>query len=185
MLGCAGIYLREQRQIAVLVDGDEEGNKRKRRIEQLAARWSSTTKWKCPVLSLSDYKPSQCSVEDFLELATLKDAVVAACKEGIEQSVIKAKSDATWEAELRKKLDTKGEKTLGKDLEEVLNELFDEAVSDVWIARKYSELLSQKIQQGINMDEYWRDEALARLAKAVWNALELPLRGADVAPFVS
>jgi hypothetical protein len=179
MLGSAGIYVREQRQIAVLVDGDEEGNKRKRKIEQ----WASTNKRKCPVLSLADYKPSSCSIEDFLEPSIFKDAAVAACKEAISEAVVKPKADATWEADLRKKLDAKGGKTLGKHLEDVLTELFDEPVSDVWIARKYSELI-QRPPQGTNFDVYWKDEALLKLAKAIWSGLELPKR-ADIAPFVA
>ena len=178
MLGYAGIYLREQRQILVLVDGDDEGAKRKRKIE----KWAETRKKECPIVSLADFKPSPCSIEDFLEIETFKDAIAAACHEAVADALIKAKAD-TWEADVRRKLDAKGNKSLGRHLQDALTELFDEAVSDVWIARKYGEQLEQRIQAGNNMDAYWRDDSLLRLAKAIWAALELPKR-ADVAPFV-
>jgi hypothetical protein len=180
MLGSAGIYMREQRQVAILVDGDEEGNKRKRRIEQ----WADSTKRKCPVLGLADYKAKDCSIEDFLHLPTLKDATVLACKEAIADAVIKPKVDS-WEADLKKKMDANGGISLGKHLEQVLEELFDQAISDVWIARKYAEQIQQRPAAGANIDAYWHDESLLKLAKAIWESLELPKRGADVASFVA
>jgi hypothetical protein len=176
MLGSAGIYVREQRQIAILVDGDEEGNKRKRKLEQ----WATTNKKKCPVVSLLDYKPSPCSIEDFLDLPTLKEAIVLACKEAISEGILKPKSETPWDGELRQKLDTKGGKTLGKHIQDVMEELFDAAVSDVWIARKYSDLLQRPSP---NTEMYWKDESLLRFARGIWSALDLPKR-ADDAPFI-
>jgi hypothetical protein len=136
------------------------------------------------VLGLADYKEKNCSIEDFLHIGILKDAVVAACKEAIADAIIKPKAE-TWEADLRKTLHAKGDLSLGKHIEKVLKESFDTAISDVWIARKYSEQIQQRAEGGANMDGYWQDESLLKLAKAIWASLELPNRGADMTSFVA
>src|SRR6266446_2944812 len=140
--------------------------------------WAKKRNRKSPVISLGEFKPGQpCSIEDFLEPSIFRESVAQACKEALELSVLKAKS-IEWEAELNKQLAAKENKTLGKRTEEVLKELFGEALSKIWIARKYSELLrTERAQPDPKIEQYWSDPLLAQLAKSVWSALELPERG--------
>lgn len=173
MIASADMYLREGRRTAILVDGDEEGNRRKQRIGQ----WKSRSKRDCPVLSLGDLKKPPCSIEDFLEPSLYREAVVVACREAVDSAVLQAKTEA-WEADLRAQLERKENKTLGKRVEEVLANLFGEPISDVWIARKYGELLrAEKSPGSANLAAYWNDADLTRLATELWKALELPNRG--------
>lgn len=174
MISSAGIYLREQRQPAILVDGDGEGDKRKTKIE----RWSKRINRKCPVINLSDYKDAPCSIEDFLEPTTFKEAVVAACEQAIEEGVIEAKYQ-DWGTRLQERLQGKDGKTSGKRLQEALEELFGEAISDVWIARKYSAMIQNN---NPNTANYWKEKPILNLVKGIWTALELPKRE-DLAPF--
>ncbi len=168
----ASMYTKEERRVAVLVDGDEAGNKRKTRVE----KWSKQANRKCPVIILSDFKPTPCSIEDFLEPAAFREAVILACKEAIEAGVLDQKEN--WEATLRAQLAAKENKSLGKRVEEVLGQTFGEAISDVWIARKYGELLrTVSADQKAAFVDYWEDVVLQRLASAIWKALDLPTRG--------
>ena len=176
MLNSAGIYLREGRQPAILVDGDEEGDKRSRKINQ----WKTRTKRECPIVNLGDFKPRPCSIEDFLEPDVFRQAAVAACKQAVEEEIINPRN-ANWEAELPDKLKEKRDVTLGKRLEDVLKELFNEPISDVWVARKYSEIIQQADEN--THGAHWADPSLLALAKAIWAALKLPTRE-DVAPFI-
>jgi hypothetical protein len=173
-VACAEIYTKEDRNVAVLVDGDESGNVRRGLMEA----WAKKRGRKSPVISLADLKPGEpCSIEDFLEPATFKEAVATACKEAIELSVLKPKSP-TWETDLKTQLAAKENKSLGKRTEEVLKGLFGEPLGKIWIARKYGELLRvDRTPPGPEIEEYWNDALLQRLAKAIWTALELPDRG--------
>jgi len=72
---------------------------------------------------------------------------------------------------------------LGKRLQDVLEELFDEPISDVWIARKYSEII-QQTDRTAPLEQYWQDESLLNLVNRIWEALELPTRK-DIAPFIA
>jgi hypothetical protein len=168
----ANIYTKEDRRVAVLVDGDDAGNKRKARVEA----WSKQANRKCPVVILSEFKPAPCSIEDFLEPIAFKEAVVLACKEAIKAGVLDQRDN--WEATFRAQANTKEKKSLGKRVEDILTELFGEAISDVWIARKYGEVLrTQDSKQKVASDAYWEDIVLQRLANAIWKALDLPIRG--------
>jgi hypothetical protein len=161
------MYSKEERQ----VDGDEAGNKRRGKVE----KWAKQANRKCP--GLGEFKPPSCSIEDFLEPSIYKDAVITACKEAIEAGVIEKKAE-NWETDLRNQLNTKENKSFGKRVEEVLQSHFGEPISDVWIARKYGELLrSGKAEYKPALDTYWNDAVLLRLANAVWKALDLPSRG--------
>jgi hypothetical protein len=83
-----------------------------------------------------------------------------------------------WEATVKGQLANKENKSLGKRVEEVLAATFGEALSDVWIARKYGELLrAERPEQKPLLDAYWTDVVLERLANAIWAALDLPMRG--------
>jgi hypothetical protein len=126
-------------------------------------------------LILSEFKPTPCSIEDFLEPAAFEEAVILACREAIEVGVLEQKDD--WETKFKAQLLTKGNKSLGRRLEEILKEIFGEAISDVWVARKYSEVMHQNRQQKAILDAYWEDVVLQRLANAIWKALDLPIRG--------
>jgi predicted ATP-dependent endonuclease of OLD family len=169
----ANMYTKEDRRVAVLVDGDEAGTKRKTRVD----KWSKQADRKCPVVILSEFKPAPCSIEDYLEPSTFRDAVALACKEAIEAGILEPRRD-TWETELRTQLNSKESKSLGKRVEEVVQSLFGEPLSDIWIARKYSELLrAEEPQAKANIDAYWSDVILQRLANALWKALDLPIRG--------
>lgn len=173
LIASADMYLREGRKCAALFDGDEEGNRRKQRLEH----WKSRSKRECAVISLGDIKKPPCSIEDFLQPTLYREAVGAACKEAIDSGVIQPRSE-NWETDLRAQLERKENNTLGKRVEDVLTSLFGEAISDVWIARKYSELLrSDKPPAGTNLAAYWGDADLASLANALWKALDLPKRG--------
>lgn len=174
MIGYADIYMREGRRVAFLVDGDEEGKRKKTRIDS----WKTKTNRECKVLTLSDLKPGQSSIEDFLEFAVLKEAVITACKAAVDQGVVQPK-DADWEAKLRATLDKKDDtKSLGRKVEEAQVALFEDSIGDVWVARKYSELLrGENPVKGSDLNLYWENKLLRDLAKNIWTALELPMRG--------
>jgi predicted ATP-dependent endonuclease of OLD family len=76
MLTLASKYIQEQRSVAILVDGDEEGKQRKQRIEV----WAQRSRQECPVILLSRAGQKPCSIEDFLEPETYLDSVLAACR---------------------------------------------------------------------------------------------------------
>ncbi len=72
----------------------------------------------------------------------------------------------------------KENKSLGKRTEEILTTLFGESLGKIWVARKYSELLrSEGSPLSADVEQYWNDALLLRLAKTIWLALDLPLRG--------
>lgn len=172
-IAAANMYVKEDRRVAVLVDGDDAGSRRKARIE----KWSQQTNRKCPVISLSEIKPDPCSIEDFLEPSTFKDAVVLACKEAIDLGVLKPKR-ATWEHDIRSGLNAKEGKSLGRRVEELVVEAFGEPISDNWIARKYAECLRSPEQESRDaIEAYWSEEALTTLVTTIWRHLELPTRG--------
>lgn len=173
-VACAEVYTKEDRNVAVLVDGDDSGIARKGLVET----WAKKRGRKGPVISLGELKPGQpVSIEDFLEPTTFREAVVQACREAIDLAVLEPKS-AGWENELRTQLGTKESKTLGKRTEEVMKGLFGKALGKIWIARKYSELLrTERTPPDPVVEQYWNDELLLRLAKAIWSALDLPERG--------
>lgn len=184
MIGSASIYSREGRHVAILVDGDDEGNRRKQRIEA----WATRAGRNCPVINLGEFKAADhCSIEDFLEPATFREAVASACKEAIEAGVLDVPNATTWESDLKTQLRSKEGKSLGKRVEEVVSSLCGRPISDVWIARRYSELLrAENPVADANLQSYWQDEVIQRLARRIWTALELPTRG-DIAgiPFTS
>jgi predicted ATP-dependent endonuclease of OLD family len=174
MISYANIYLKEGRNVAVVVDGDAGGLEKKKAIEA----WLTKTNRTFPVLSLNRLKPTPCSIEDFLELHTFNEAVVSACKEALDLNVIQAK-DAGWESALRDRLNKRDAKhSLGKHIEEAQKDIFDDSISDVWVARKYGELHRSEVPvKNANFGTYWEDKLLSELAVMVWSALELPLRG--------
>jgi hypothetical protein len=57
--------------------------------------------------------------------------------------------------------------------------VFADTISDVWIAMKYVEIISEKElrDEKAEMETYWKDKSLLRLAQAIWTALKLPTRG--------
>jgi hypothetical protein len=89
MISYADIYMRG-RHVVFLLDEDEEGKRKKARIES----WKTKANRDCPVLTLGDLKPGNCSIEDFLEFSLLKESVVAACKEAIGLGVVQPKNTA-------------------------------------------------------------------------------------------
>ena len=93
----ASIYIQEQRSVAVLVDGDVEGNQRKQKIET----WAQRARQECSVIILSRPDGIPCSIEDFLEPTAYIGAVVAACKQAVDASHIKPEKKE-WLTELRK-----------------------------------------------------------------------------------
>ncbi|HTZ49809.1 MAG TPA: AAA family ATPase, partial [Verrucomicrobiae bacterium] len=173
-VACADIYTREDRTVVVLVDGDEAGANRKNLVE----KWAKKKKRKCSVVSLGDLKQNEnSSMEDFLEPGIYKDAVIQACTEAVDQGVIVPKSPS-WETELKAQIVAKENKSLGKRTEEILTTLFGESLGKIWIARKYGELLrSEDSRLSADVEQYWNDALLLRLAKTIWMALDLPLRG--------
>jgi predicted ATP-dependent endonuclease of OLD family len=157
----ASMYTREDRRVAVLVDGDDAGNKRKTRVEN----WSKQANRKCSVVTLGDFKTPPCSIEDFLEPGAFSEAVILACKEAIEAGVLDEKEN--WETTVRGQLATKEKKSLGRRVEGALKQTFGEALSDVWIARKYGDLLrAEPADQKAARDAYWSDVLLQRLARS-------------------
>jgi hypothetical protein len=165
----------------VLVDGDEEGRQRKQKIES----WAQRTKQECPVIILSDYQEAPCSIEDLLEPNVYNDAVLAACKQAVDAGHLHPQKD-DWYTELKRLIsspDGKGgttRRSLGKRAEHATTEIFGETVSDNNVAIKYSELLQARGETAVgepSVEEYWGDEALPKLANALWKALKLPTRG--------
>jgi hypothetical protein len=154
------------------LDGDEEGKRKKARIES----WKTKANRDCPVLTLGDLKSGNCSIEDFLEFSLLKESVVAACKEAIGLGVVQPKN-TDWEARLRAQLDAKdGSKSLGKKIQEAEDDVFGDSIGDVWVARKYSEYL-RKEANAAQLTAYWENKLLQDLTEKIWTALELPNRG--------
>jgi hypothetical protein len=173
----AAMYLQEQRSVAVLVDGDEEGRRRKTKIDG----WADRTKQTCPVIILSDFESAPCSIEDFLDPDVFENAVTGACKHLVEGGNLQPKEKGEWPTELRRLLksaDGKGGTdrcSLGKRVEAATTEIFGESISDTVVAIQYGELLATADQ--VIVDRYWKDEKLRKLASALWSALKLPIRG--------
>jgi hypothetical protein len=181
MLTLASKYIQEQRSVAILVDGDEEGKQRKQRIEA----WAQRSRQECPVILLlrADQKP--CSIEDFLEQDTYLEAVLAACKQAVDAGYILPQR-TEWSSALKRLLSTpdgKGgadQRTMGKRVETATSLIFGESISDNNIASKYSELLNSKSESpagSASVSAYWEGEDLGRLADTIWNTLKLPTRG--------
>jgi hypothetical protein len=176
MLALASIYVQEQRSVTVLVDGDDEGRRRKAKIEA----WAERSKQECTVITLSDYKTAPCSIEDFLDPTVYTEAVVAACKQAVDAGHIKPQREA-WPTELKRLLSTPdgngGEerRSLGKRVEASTIQIFGEPISDNAIAIRYSELLqspSETEDAARRIDQYWDDDSLGKLATAILKALK-------------
>lgn len=174
MIGAASFYTREERRVAILLDGDEEGKKRKTRIEM----WKRQAEKDCSVITLDEFVPGTCSIEDFLEPNTFGNAVVSACREAIEANVL-VTTKPDWETELQSQLESFNDKfSLGKAADEAQKQVFGDAVGKVWIARKYSELIrTEAANNNADVAEYWGSDILLKFARAIWKALDLPTRG--------
>lgn len=175
LLAVTATYLQEQRSVTVLVDGDEEGRKRKTKIDA----WAVRAKLECPVVILSDYKTAPCSIEDFLEPEVFEIAATAACKQLVDAGHLQPKEKGEWPNEIKKLLKTPDGKggaercSLGRRLQNATTEVFGEPISDNLVAIKYSELLQAKREPL----EYWKDESLLKFANALWGALKLTMKG--------
>jgi hypothetical protein len=174
MLAVASTYISEDRAVTVLVDGDAEGNQRKTRIE----KWAISKKKKCPVLILSEYFKSPCSIENLLEPTLYTDAVIAACKHLTGDGTLPT-PEGDWEGELKKLLTTDDNHTLGKRAESATRQVLGDSISDVLIAIKYAELLQKAEEQKPTPEflaNYWAGAELLRFANKLWSTLGLPMR---------
>jgi hypothetical protein len=182
MISSARNYIHEGRRVAVLLDGDDEGQKRKKKFEA----WSKRSNRECPVVILSEFTAPECSIEDLLEPTIFVEAVTLACREAIEADLLKPKV-ASWDTDLKAQISVKNGISLGKRVEQALVELFGDTISDVWIARKYGEILrSERPPADAALPSYWANESLLGLATRIWESLDLAKRG-DLAriPFAS
>jgi len=174
MLATASFYLAEERRVAVLVDGDAEGRKRKARIEA----WAAKAKVKCPIIGLGDLLPSP-SIEDFLQPDVFSLALLSACRAAVNAGILKDENE--WETKLKEKLKNRDAAvSLVKHVEQAQEAVFGEPLSKVWIARKYSELLlspdDASLSQ-IDWNVYWSSQPVKDLSDRIWKALDLAMRG--------
>ena len=180
LVAVAATYIQEQRSVTILVDGDDEGRKRKSRIEA----WTARAKLECPVVILSDYGSGPCSIEDFLEPSLFEIAVAAACKQLVDAGHLQPKEKSEWTNEIKRLLKTPDGKdgtercSLGRRVQNATSEIFGESISDNIVAIKYGELMQGQREPSdvARVDQYWRDERLLRLANTLWEALKLPMR---------
>lgn len=182
MLSLASVYIQEQRSVAVLVDGDDGGLQRKRKIEA----WAQRARVECPVIILSRPDGRPCSIEDFLRPVAYLNALLAACKQAVDAGILQTQKQE-WPAELKRLINTPDgkdgseQRTLGKRVEAATSVVFSEPISDTSVAIKYGEMISPQLGDGSETTSGSEpddvDVSFLEAADQIWQALKLATRG--------
>lgn len=116
----AKLMLSEGREIVALIDGDKSGEDTEKRLNKVCEKELKDKK-------LRIYKlPKDLSIEDiFADLETLQESIKSTVQYLVDNGIRKLKDKINLDTEIKKIKSTKG-KTLGKLIDEVTAQLFDE-----------------------------------------------------------